>query len=139
MLSAGRIDSGPPCPPLAIVTSRRKFGVHDLNSVGMKRPVGQTLQPAKTLLRQLGGVELVVGVDFHAALADFRLPSMFAEHVFHKSNHVPWHDTLLCRSGPLSSAIAIRLIETIILDADQADRSSRRGAAAATGLRLAIT
>src|SRR5258708_31349339 len=85
----------------------RGICVQYLNSVGMKRPVGKFLDAAEILLRQLGSVDFAFGVDLQAALANFPLPAMFAEHVFYEPDDIPWHDNLPVWQAPLPSAFDI--------------------------------
>jgi uncharacterized membrane protein len=52
------------------------------------------LRFAESLLRDLGGLILVGGVDFDRALADLALVAVFAKYVLHELNNKPWHRTL---------------------------------------------
>jgi hypothetical protein len=53
------------------------------------------LRPTEIPLSQLGRRQLVDGVDFHAALANFPLAAVVAENVLHKPNDKSSHSALL--------------------------------------------
>ena len=73
---------------VVVSASGGKISVLDLNSVGMQRPVAKRLGLAEPCLGQLRGLALVCGIDFQTALANFRLPTVGAEHVLHEPNDI---------------------------------------------------
>src|SRR5690349_7118833 len=78
-----------------IIGSGREVCGPDIDPVGMQRPVIQMLDPTECLFSDLGGLLLVSRIDFHYALADLALATVFAKYVFQEPNNKPRHGNLL--------------------------------------------
>src|SRR5215471_16756273 len=62
----------------------------------MQRPFAKPFGLAEPLLGKFRGHAFVGGVDFHGALADFDLPAVIAEHIFHEADDKVRHGPLSC-------------------------------------------
>src|SRR6516165_6856671 len=62
----------------------------------MQRPFAKPFGLAEPLLGKFRGHAFAGGVDFHGALADFDLPAVIAEHIFHEADDKVRHGPLSC-------------------------------------------
>jgi len=72
----------------------RKFGIRNVNTVGMEHPISDVLGFTKLYLRQFSRMAPTFSFDLNRTLADFGFTPVFTEHILHKSSNIASHESL---------------------------------------------